>query len=236
MMNPRKYISHPCLPVNHMEIYDGLMKYVDDIVNPILEARLNDGYSLKRLGKRLGISAQYISRAEHATYSDLNGALTNYAADVLAVTPIAVMNRYRNFQNETRRRTARNIQPKKLVRGISVQPGHVLFAEWRSIYWPSPVAFSNAFCVHPDVVTMYEDGIRTTMPDQVKRALEMVRLLDDDWSEAPIPGQRKLSAFGPVAKRQVSESASGANNNVDSANSSSTFLIPIPGQRSQEPF
>lgn len=207
------------------------MKYVDDIVNPILEARLNDGYSLKRLGKRLGISAQYISRAEHATYSDLNNSLVGYASDTLNIPVMAVMNRYRNFQNETRKRTANNIKPKKLRRGNHGAFGHVLFAEWRSIYWPSPVAFSNAFCVHPDVVTMYEDGIRTTMPDQVKRALESVALLDDDWSEKPIPGQRKLSAFGPVAKVQME-----ANTEEDYANSSQTFLIPIPGQRSQEPF
>lgn len=204
------------------------MKYFDDIVNPIAEARLNEGYSLKRLGKRLGMSAQYISRAEHGTYSDLNAALANYAADALSITQLALMNRYRNFQLETRRKTARELKPRKLRRGNSGASGHELFSEWRDCYWVSPVAFSNAFCVHPEVVSTYEEGIRTTMPDQVYKALSCVQLIDDDWSEAPIPGQRKLSAFGPVAKAQI--------DNARNLNDVSALVIPIPGQRSQEPF
>lgn len=201
------------------------MKYFDNIVNPIAEARIADGYSLRRLGNKLGLSAQYISRAEHGTYSDVNDALIKYAGSILELAPEDVFNRYKNFQEETRRRTARELKPKKLMRGNSILPGHELFTEWREIYWTSGMAFSNAFCVHPDMVGQYEDGVRPVMPNQIQRALWQVELIERDWSEVPIPGKR-ISAFGPIAKQQLDEHR----------NTSGELVIPVPVQRAQEPF
>lgn len=206
------------------------MKYFDDVVNPIVDARLQDGYSLKRLGKRLDMSAQYISRAEHGTYSDLNKSLVTYVSDVLGIPAPAVMHRYKEFQKETRRRTAMNLNPRVLSRGTSTKSGHELFASWRACYWPSAVAFSNAFCVHPEVVNTYEDGIRAVMPDQVKRALNHVKLLDPNWTEDPAPGiTPPASPFGPVMKRNTKLE------NAVAQHLDANYVMLIPGQRSQEP-
>ena len=202
------------------------MKYFDDQVNPIVEARLQDGYSLKRLGKRLDMSAQYISRAEHGTYSDLNKALVQYAADILGIPQPAVMHRYKEFQKETRRRTAQNLNPKPLSRGLSISPGHEIFASWRSTYWSSAVAFSNAFCVHPEVVNTYEEGIRAVLPDQVRRALAHVKLLDPNWSEEA--ASRHSSPFGPVTKLNTKLM------NAVQQHSDPSIVIRIPGPRSPE--
>lgn len=204
------------------------MKYFDQVVNPIVEARLQDGYSLKRLGKRLDMSAQYISRAEHGTYSDLNKDLVRYVGDVLNIPQPAVMHRYKEFQKETRRRTASNLNPQMLRRGTSSKPGHEIFEAWRAMYWPSAVAFSNAFCVHPEVVNTYEEGIRAVIPDQVRRALGHVKLIDPNWTEEPIGGGATTSPFGPVMKLNTNLV------NAVNAHADANKVIRIPGQRSPE--
>lgn len=210
------------------------MKYFDSIVNPIAEARLSDGYSLKRLGKRLGMSAQYISSAEHGRYSDLNKELVTYVGDILSLPPQSVMHRYLNFQAESRRRTANKLKPRTLSRGNSLAPGHELFTAWRGMYWTSPVAFSNAFCVHPEVVATYEDGIRKSIPDQVKAALNSVNLIDPNWSEGPaVKGSVKGSVFGPAFKSQITRQREYGEHD---GKMSPEIVIPLPGQRSQEPF
>lgn len=195
------------------------MKYVDDIPNPIVEARLSDGYSLKRLGKRLDMSAQYISRAEHGTYSDLNHELIKYVADQLNIPAKAVMHRYIEFQKATRRRTAKNLNPSMLTRGKSLLPGHVLFTTWRGCYWHSPVAFSNAFCVHPEAVNSYEEGLRQSIPDQVLKALSHVKLIDPNWTEKAIT----------IVKQR-------GEGNADPRHCGDELLMRTPRQRSQEPF
>lgn len=154
--------------------------------NPIVEARHISGLSLERLGKRLSLSKQYISRAEQATYSGLNPALVNWAADHLGVSKGAVMNRYFEFQRLVRNATKANVNPSLLARRGSKLPGHVIFTNWREEHWISPTAFSNALCVHPESVKNYEEGMISAMPDQLRKALSIVGMIDPNWTETPV--------------------------------------------------
>lgn len=151
--------------------------------NPIIEARNETGMTLQNLGKRLGLSRQYISRAEQGTYSGLNKDLVKFVASQLEISAREVVRRYETFQITTRRRTAANLNPEVLARGRSNEPGHVLFGIWRGSYWPSTTSFSNGLCVHPEVVRNYEEGITPTMPEPIRDALTSVNLLEPNWSE-----------------------------------------------------
>lgn len=154
--------------------------------NPIVEARHLSGLSLDRLGKRLSLSKQYISRAEQATYSGLNPALVSWAAENLGVSKGAVMQRYFEFQKLVRSSTKDNVNPSLLARRGSKLPGHVIFTSWREMYWVSPTSFSNALCVHPESVKTYEEGMISAMPDQLIKALRSMGMIDPNWTEAPV--------------------------------------------------
>ena len=166
--------------------------YHGRITNPIAEARYTDGYSLQRLGKKLDLSRQYLSRAEQGTYSGLNKELVKYAAQALDISFREVLRRYYAFQTATRRNTASTIDPIFLSRGASAnsdprRPGNEIFAEWRAKYWTSSTAFSNAFCVHPELVRNYEDGIVAEIPEPIRAALQSVKLIDPNWTEGNCP-------------------------------------------------
>jgi transcriptional regulator with XRE-family HTH domain len=155
--------------------------------NPIVEARHMAGLSLDRLGRKLSLSKQYLSRAEQATYSGINPALTTWVADILDQPKGRVMNDYFAYQAATRKQTKNNVNPILLARAGSKLPGHVVFSNWRAMYWISPTAFSNAMCVHPESVRNYEEGMISSMPDQLKKALRSVGMIDPNWTEIP-PG------------------------------------------------
>jgi transcriptional regulator with XRE-family HTH domain len=161
------------------------MAFMHTFENPIIEARTETGMTLQNLGKRLGLSRQYISRAEQGTYSGLNKDLVKFVASQLEISSREVVRRYEAFQIVTRRRTAANLNPEVLSRNNSSDSGHVLFAIWRSSYWPSTTSFSNGLCIHPEIVRNYEEGITPAMPDPIRSALISVNLLDPNWSEVP---------------------------------------------------
>lgn len=152
--------------------------------NPVSRARTFEGYSLERLGKKLGVSKQYLSRAEHGTYSGLNRNLARWVANVLDIPVREVDRQYNSFQSEKRRVTATNLKPQMLARRGSNEPGHVIFARWRAGYWPTVIAFCRDLCVHPASVENYEDGIIALMPAQLLDALREAKLLDPNWNDA----------------------------------------------------
>jgi transcriptional regulator with XRE-family HTH domain len=158
--------------------------YVGSYTNPIVEARLALALSSSALGKRLGLSKQYLSRAEQGTYSSLNPALLRWVANAMGWTPQSTLQRYVEFQKLKRQMTVEEIRPHKLIRQNDATPGNKLFENWRSGYWPSPMAFANDFCVHPDLVSKYEDGIQKTMPKQIREILEKYDLIDSNWSDS----------------------------------------------------
>lgn len=138
------------------------------------------------LAKRLGLSRQYLNRAEQGTYSSLNPALLKWTANAMGWTVDSVSRRYSIFQKAQRRATFERIEPHKLTRANgNLSPGGVLFERWRSGYWNSPTAFAVAFCVHPDLVAKYEEGIQKTMPKQIFEALSEVNLIDSNWVDQP---------------------------------------------------
>ena len=144
--------------------------------------------SANALAKRLGLSRQYISRAEQGTYSSLNPALLKWTSDTLAITVKWVVQGYEHFQNTQRRATTEKIEPHRLIRHSgNFSPGGVLFERWRSGYWNSPTAFAIDFCVHPDLVTKYEEGIQKTMPKVIRQALIENQLLDESWADEVKP-------------------------------------------------
>jgi transcriptional regulator with XRE-family HTH domain len=137
--------------------------------------------SSSALGKRLGLSKQYLSRVEQGTYSSLNPALLRWVANAMGWTNESTLRRYVEFQKLKRAATVDEIRPHKLTRKNLTAPGHRIFENWRSGYWNSPMAFANDFCVHPDLVSKYEDGIQKTMPKQIREILLQHDLIDDDW-------------------------------------------------------
>lgn len=158
--------------------------FTGKVINPVTEARLTMAMSGPALAKRLGLSRQYISRAEQGTYSSLNPALLKWTANAMQWTAQSTERRYRAFQSAQRRATLERYDPHKLERHEgNNSPGAVIFEKWRSGYWNSSVAFAVAFCVHPDSVTKYEEGILKTMPKQIKDALEEVDLLQMNWQD-----------------------------------------------------
>lgn len=154
-----------------------------DIINPIIDARLQMSLSSTGLAKRLGLSKQYISRAEAGTYTSLNPALLNWAAHALSIETLSVTKRYQMFQQARRRATIETINPHRLERHNSRVEGFKLFEHWRAGYWPSSMAFANAFCIHPETVRAYEEGIRPEMPLSIRNVLKEANLLEIDWSE-----------------------------------------------------
>jgi len=157
--------------------------FTGDVVNPITDARLAKSFSGPALAKRLGLSRQYLSRAEQGTYSRLNPALQRWVSNALNLHPDAVLQRYILFQRAQRRATLEKVDPHRLERHGSMAEGHVLFERWRNGYWTSPTQFAVAFCVHPDSVQKYEEGIQRTMPKQILEALLEVNLIDPAWKD-----------------------------------------------------
>lgn len=163
--------------------------------NPVSRARSFEGYSLERLGKLLGVSKQYLSRAEHGTYSGINRNLARWTAGVLDISVHEVDRQYSSFQSAKRRRTAQNLQPQILARRGSNEAGHVIFSRWRAGYWPTIIAFCKDMCVHPSSVENYEEGITPVMPVQLVDAMREAKLLDPNWEDAirAFPKQRNIA-------------------------------------------
>lgn len=155
--------------------------------NPVSIARSFAGYSLDRLGKRLGVSRQYLSRAEHGTYTSLNKSLCRWTSTTLGISVHEVERRYEAFQKEKRRTTALNMNVPLLSRKGSKAPGHEIFQNWRAGYWPTVMSFCKAMCVHPASVENYEDGATLQMPMQLAQALREGKMLDPNWSDAIVP-------------------------------------------------
>lgn len=166
-----------------LELVTVNQSYVGNITNPITKARLDMALSANALARRLGVSRQYLSRAEQGTYSSLNPALLKWVANAVNIHPDAIMQRYVLFQKARRHDAIEKLQPHKLIRHQSSDAGHVIFERWRAGYWTSPLAFSVDFCIHPDLVTKYEEGIQKSMPKQLKAALIENGLLDANWAD-----------------------------------------------------
>lgn len=174
--------------------------------NPVTEARAMEGYSQERLGNRLGVSKQYISRAEQGTYSGLNKNLLRFVSQALDISIREAERQYKAFQSEKRHESLDRYNPEKLSRRLSNEPGYVLFNRWRYCYWGSTTSFSNAFCIHPEVVRNYEEGITPAMPDQVMLVLNELKLLDPGWVETvkPKPSEPKSKKQEGMANNVIS--------------------------------
>jgi transcriptional regulator with XRE-family HTH domain len=169
--------------------------YVGSTVNPVTQARIEMAISGPMLAKRLGLSRQYVNRAEQGTYSSLNPALLKWTANALSTTTENVVQRYVVFQKATRRATIERINPAKLIRQEGNRsPGGVLFERWRNGYWTSPLQFAVAFCVHPDLVEKYEEGITKNMPKHLKAALIETGILNGNWVDECNPTEARLRA------------------------------------------
>lgn len=151
--------------------------------NPITQARIGAAMSSNALAKRLGLSRQYLSRAEQGTYSSLNPKLVKWVSDTIPISSRWVEKSYEEFQKAQRRATVERVEPHRLERHGSKSPGGVLFERWRSGYWNSPNSFAVDFCVHPDLVMKYEEGIQLNMPKQIRQALSEVNLIETDWTD-----------------------------------------------------
>ena len=159
-----------------------LNSFSGDVTNPIVEARLEKSMTSNMLAKNLGLSRQYLSRAEQGTYTSLNPQLTRWVAQSLSVHPRSVEDKYRSFQHHKRTATVEELAP-HILRRNGAEAEHLTFERWRNGYWQSPLAFAVGMCLHPDSVQKYEEGIQRGMPQQIKMALEQVKLLDSAWND-----------------------------------------------------
>lgn len=159
--------------------------FVGPVCNPIVEARIETGISVTSLAKRIGVSKQYVSRAEHGTYSSLNNELVRFASARLKIKPAEFVRRYKDFQKATRHATIEEVNPQILARRGSLAPGNEVFSAWRNGYWHSVISFCNAFCIHPEIVRAYEEGIRSDMPAPIREILGEVGLVDPNWIDDP---------------------------------------------------
>jgi transcriptional regulator with XRE-family HTH domain len=164
-------------------------------VNPVIDARLQMSLSSQGLAKKLGVSRQYIQRAEAGTYTSLNPALLKWTAQVLMIEIKDAIRLYEKFQSATRRATVDRIGPHKLERHNSAEPSHVLFERWRSGYWPSAISFANAFCIHPDTISRYEEGISKEMPMVIRQVLIEMDLLGEQFAPGAPSPERRLRAW-----------------------------------------
>lgn len=166
------------------------ISFTGKLANPVTDARLMNSMSGPMLAKRLGLSRQYVNRAEQGTYTSLNPALLRWVSNALSITVGGVEKRYIQFQKASRQATVEKVNPHKLIRNPgNLDPGGLLFERWRSGYWPSPTAFAVAFCVHSDLVSKYEEGITKTIPKQIKEALLENQLIDENWIDEPSKGE-----------------------------------------------
>lgn len=153
-------------------------------------------YSQSALAKKLGVSKQYISKAEQGTYTSLNPSLIRWVSSALNLSPTAVSRRYEHFQVEARKSTLAEIAPHALVRSQNNNdPGHVLFEQWLLGYWPSHIAFSQGLCVHPEMVRKYVEGITPEMPKQIKTILTDAGLMEANWREMNQKHLARLETF-----------------------------------------
>lgn len=155
--------------------------------NPVSQARALEGMSLERLGNKLDVSKQYLSRAEHGTYAGLNRNLIRWISGVLEISGREVERQYKAFQTEKRRHCVETTGPERLKQNRSEfsipKKGYETFRDWRRLYWESPFKFCVDMCVHPASVEKYEDGVCESMPDQLRNALREVDLLEIGWKD-----------------------------------------------------
>lgn len=168
------------------------------------------GISVTSLAKRIGVSKQYVSRAEHGTYSALNNDLVRFASEKLRIKPAEFVRRYKEFQHATREHTLGEMNPQILARRGSLAPGNEIFSTWRSGYWRSVVSFCNAFCVHPEIVMKYEEGVRSDMPAPLREILNEVGLIDPNWIDDPKRIMRNVNHTNVETVIEAHENLKGA--------------------------
>lgn len=161
-------------------------------MNPISTARSLSLLSTTGLARKLGVSRQYISRAEQGLYDKPSEALLNWTTSTINrnrpdnqhVTNAGVMQLYKEWQWQKRE----SAKMDKILRPIDVtdfdrmrQPDvmryHKIFTNWRRDYWETAHSFCVDMCLHPSPVADYEDGQTITMPNSLKKVLTQMNLI-----------------------------------------------------------
>jgi transcriptional regulator with XRE-family HTH domain len=162
-------------------------------MNPISYARMTSHLNKQEFARKMGTSRTYIIRLEQGCYTSPGEKLTRFASEALQIPMEEVNQRYERFQKEKRRETANrlNLMPISVSGrvtsstpvGTKIKPVnfHEIFKNWRETYWHSIVNFSDQMCVHPSSVEKYENGALKSMPIILRRALEELNLLEDNF-------------------------------------------------------
>lgn len=163
-------------------------------MNPVSYARYLSTYSTTALAKNLGVSRQYLSRLEQGLYDKPNTKVIEWTRDTLnksldsPVTSSAVEQLYREWQWQKRE----SIKMNKALRPLEItvydrakQPDviyyHRVFRQWRNDYWTTAHAFCVDMCLHPSPVAEYEEGLTHTMPNNLKKVLNELHLIGEDF-------------------------------------------------------
>lgn len=174
-------------------------------MNPVAYARYLSSISTTRLAKELGVSRQYISRLEQGLYDKPNPKLVQWTRDVLnkhVENPLshgAVEQLYREWQWQKRESVKLNKalrpltitqydlvrQPVIMDASGSVTSGVVyyykIFTQWRNDYWTTSHNFCVDMCLHPSPVAEYEEGLTHTMPNNLKKVLNELKLIEESF-------------------------------------------------------
>lgn len=161
--------------------------------NPIYFARTSEQLSQASLAKRLGLARPFIIRVEQGCYKTPGDILTDYASQVLELSPKQIIGDYKAFQQAVRINTLRTKVTVEPITGpVPAQDqnknfsservatrifSHDVFRDWREETWPTLTAFCIDMCVHPSSVNKYENGSMLHMPEQLVSVLQETGLI-----------------------------------------------------------
>jgi transcriptional regulator with XRE-family HTH domain len=137
------------------------------------------------LASQLGLSRQYVSRAEMGCHLNLSVRVVKWIQLSVnqefsgGLSYSAIGTWYRLFQTERRTQTRNRIGINNLrellppVASSIAAPDEyrARFKEWRTIYWPTRYAFAKDMCVHPGSVDSFESGKSRKIPHDLMAVL-----------------------------------------------------------------
>lgn len=154
----------------------------EQVVNPLLEYRLAQNWSLDRISREIGVSPSTVIRTEQGCYGDIPPAILRFISSYF-LSPNAVRDQYLRYQT-SKRSTIRDHN--YMVREFSRSLKSSCNADWtinpflvfreEILRYKSRLAFCKDYCLHPSTVKRIEDGIAEEIPVSIISALEEVHL------------------------------------------------------------
>lgn len=138
-------------------------------VNPLRQLRMEARLGVEQLADRVGVSKQFIIRAEQAVYDSPPPRLLEYYS-LAKWDEDELINEYTEFQHFTRKTNyGRLLDPRPVGNPEFAHP----FTYWREASGLSRQSISTLYCVHPATVFKFEQQAHlvNSLPPQLSDAL-----------------------------------------------------------------